>query len=137
MLRGAGGDYLPPAAAAPRSVGPSSFPRPPLTRESPLLVLLPAPSKQTHPETPTNTTQVVVYDSLEYCASTKNLASVAHCRNFKLVKGDVASADLVRFVLEAEGVDTVMHFAAQTHVDNSFGNSLAFTVSFGCSCWLF
>jgi dTDP-glucose 4,6-dehydratase len=44
------------------------------------------------------------------------------------VKGDVASADLVRFVMEAERVDTVMHFAAQTHVDNSFGNSLAFTV---------
>lgn len=71
-----------------------------------------------------------MYDSLEYCASTKNLAPIQGRPNFKFVKGDVSSADLVRFVLEAEGVDTVMHFAAQTHVDNSFGNSLAFTVRF-------
>jgi UDP-glucose 4,6-dehydratase len=32
-------------------------------------------------------------------------------------------------VLAAERVDAVLHFAAQTHVDNSFGNSLAFTLS--------
>lgn len=36
--------------------------------------------------------------------------------------------DLLKFILESERVDTIMHFAAQTHVDNSFGNSLAFTV---------
>jgi dTDP-glucose 4,6-dehydratase len=33
----------------------------------------------------------------------------------------------VNFVLETEKIDTVMHFAAQTHVDNSFGNSFQFT----------
>ena len=33
------------------------------------------------------------------------------------------------YLLETEKVDTVMHFAAQTHVDNSFGNSLAFTLN--------
>ncbi len=33
------------------------------------------------------------------------------------------------YVLATEQVDTVMHFAAQTHVDNSFGNSLAFTLT--------
>jgi UDP-glucose 4,6-dehydratase len=32
-------------------------------------------------------------------------------------------------VLSTEAIDTVMHFAAQTHVDNSFGNSLAFTLN--------
>lgn len=32
-------------------------------------------------------------------------------------------------VLQTEGIDTVLHFAAQTHVDNSFGNSLAFTLN--------
>jgi len=30
-------------------------------------------------------------------------------------------------VLESEKIDTIMHFAAQTHVDNSFGNSFQFT----------
>ena len=45
------------------------------------------------------------------------------------MQGDIQSADLIKFLLEAEGIDTVMHFAAQTHVDNSFGNSLAFTMN--------
>ena len=30
-------------------------------------------------------------------------------------------------MLETEKIDTIMHFAAQTHVDNSFGNSFQFT----------
>ncbi|KAG2254766.1 hypothetical protein Bca52824_084902 [Brassica carinata] len=47
--------------------------------------------------------------------------------NFKFVKGDIASADLVNHLLITEGIDTIMHFAAQTHVDNSFGNSFEFT----------
>ena len=38
-------------------------------------------------------------------------------------------AGAFRRMLRDEKVDTVMHFAAQTHVDNSFGNSLAFTLN--------
>ncbi len=33
----------------------------------------------------------------------------------------------MNYVLEEEEIDTIMHFAAQTHVDNSFGNSFSFT----------
>jgi len=33
----------------------------------------------------------------------------------------------VNYVLDSEKIDTIMHFAAQTHVDNSFGNSFQFT----------
>lgn len=47
--------------------------------------------------------------------------------NYKFVKGNICSSDLVNFVLETEQIDTIMHFAAQTHVDNSFGNSFQFT----------
>lgn len=43
------------------------------------------------------------------------------------VEGDVCSHCLVRHVLKSENIDTILHFAAQTHVDNSFGNSLEFT----------
>lgn len=73
--------------------------------------------------------QVVVYDSLEYCASLRNLDEIRNATNFKFVKGDIRSADLIRHVLATEHIDTIMHFAAQTHVDNSFGNSIEFTVS--------
>lgn len=72
--------------------------------------------------------QVVVYDSLEYCASLRNLTAIRHAPNFTFVKGDIRSADLVRHVLATHKIDTIMHFAAQTHVDNSFGNSIDFTV---------
>ena len=50
-------------------------------------------------------------------------------RNPQFIKGDLQSADLLSYVLATEQIDTVMHFAAQTHVDNSFGNSLAFTMN--------
>jgi UDP-glucose 4,6-dehydratase len=72
---------------------------------------------------------VVVLDKLDYCATLNNLAAVRSTPNFRFVKGDIQSADLVVHVLQAEGIDAVMHFAAQTHVDNSFGNSLAFTLN--------
>ena len=45
------------------------------------------------------------------------------------MQGNITSADLVSYVLRKERIDTIMHFAAQTHVDNSFGNSFTFTES--------
>uniref|UniRef100_A0A7S4W8S4 NAD(P)-binding domain-containing protein n=1 Tax=Ditylum brightwellii TaxID=49249 RepID=A0A7S4W8S4_9STRA len=71
--------------------------------------------------------QIVVYDKLDYCSCLANLSEVERFRNFKFVKGDICSPDLVSYVLKEENIDTIMHFAAQTHVDNSFGNSFNFT----------
>merc|ERR1712194_74358 len=59
----------------------------------------------------------------------ENLDELKGLPNFKFIKGDIATADLVTYALLEENIDTIMHFAAQTHVDNSFGNSLAFTQS--------
>ena len=63
---------------------------------------------------------------MDYCASMKNLEAARRSPNFKFVRGDIRSLDFLTFVLSEEKVDTVLHFAAQTHVDNSFGNSLRF-----------
>jgi nucleoside-diphosphate-sugar epimerase len=52
-----------------------------------------------------------------------------HPLPLQFIKGDIQSGDLLSYVLNTEQIDTVMHFAAQTHVDNSFGNSLAFTMN--------
>lgn len=57
----------------------------------------------------------------------KNLEPVANLGTFKFIHGDIRSVDLVRYILSQEKVDTILHFAAETHVDNSFGNSFAFT----------
>lgn len=73
---------------------------------------------------------IVVYDKLDYCACVDNiLEEVGDLPNFKFVKGDICSPDLVSYVFKENEIDTIMHFAAQTHVDNSFGNSFAFTES--------
>jgi UDP-glucose 4,6-dehydratase len=63
----------------------------------------------------------------DYCSSLKNLVSVQDLPNYTFVKGSITSPDLVNYVLRKEHIDTIMHFAAQTHVDNSFGNSFSFT----------
>lgn len=70
---------------------------------------------------------VVVYDKLDYCSCLENLSEIKDLPNFKFVKGDIGSSDLVTYVFKENKIDTVLHFAAQTHVDNSFGNSFAFT----------
>ena len=71
--------------------------------------------------------KILNFDRLDYCSCLANLEEVAALPNYKFVKGDICSADLVNYVLETEKIDTIMHFAAQTHVDNSFGNSFQFT----------
>ncbi|XP_040943781.1 trifunctional UDP-glucose 4,6-dehydratase/UDP-4-keto-6-deoxy-D-glucose 3,5-epimerase/UDP-4-keto-L-rhamnose-reductase RHM1-like [Gossypium hirsutum] len=63
--------------------------------------------------------KIVVLDKLDYCSNLKNLLPSKSSPNFKFVKGDIGSADLVNYLLITESIDTIMHFAAQTHVDNS------------------
>lgn len=71
--------------------------------------------------------RIVGLDKLDYCSNLGNLNPSMSSPNFKFVKADVTSADLINYLLSEERFDTVMHFAAQTHVDNSFGNSFEFT----------
>ena len=71
--------------------------------------------------------KVVNFDKLDYCSSLRNLSELDGKPNYKFVRGNLLSADLIKYVLEQEQIDTIIHAAAQTHVDNSFGNSFAFT----------
>lgn len=71
--------------------------------------------------------KIVNFDKLDYCACISNLDEVKDLPNYKFVKGNICSHELVNYVLKSEEIDTIVHFAAQTHVDNSFGNSFQFT----------
>ena len=73
--------------------------------------------------------KIVNFDKLDYCSSLKNIESIQDAPNYSFVKGSITTPDLVNYVLRTERIDTIMHFAAQTHVDNSFGNSITFTES--------
>ena|SRR3990167_6706337 len=68
---------------------------------------------------------IVVLDKLDSCASLKHIASVKH--RLDCIIGDITDEKLVSNLFREYKFDTVMHFAAQTHVDNSFGNSINFT----------
>jgi UDP-glucose 4,6-dehydratase len=70
---------------------------------------------------------IVNFDVLGYSSSLEYLKKAESYPNYEFIKGDIASADLVSLVLRKYNIDTVLHFAAQTHVDNSFQNSLSFT----------
>lgn len=72
---------------------------------------------------------ILVLDNLDYCASIKSLEPYIQSKRISFVKGNIRSSDLLRHILTAYHVDTVLHFAAYTHVDNSFGNSLEFTLN--------
>ncbi|KAI5844276.1 hypothetical protein BZA05DRAFT_409629 [Tricharina praecox] len=74
--------------------------------------------------------KIVSFDKLEYCASLNNTRALDGRSNFTFVLGDVTSPAEVGAVLRTHNIDTVFHFAAQSHVDNSFargGGSLEFT----------
>src|ERR1700745_883433 len=65
---------------------------------------------------------VTVLDAMTYAASRESLAPVEN--DIRLVQGDVTDAELVsRLVAES---DAVVHFAAETHVDNSLADPASF-----------
>jgi dTDP-glucose 4,6-dehydratase len=64
-----------------------------------------------------------------YCASENNIdISIRNSERYHLVKGNLCSFDLISNILEIYGIDTVIHFAAQSHVQNSFDNALQYTL---------
>ena len=56
-------------------------------------------------------------DKLTYAGNLENLASVAHLTNYSFVKGDICDRSVVDQAMN--GVDAVVHFAAESHVDRS------------------
>lgn len=73
--------------------------------------------------------RIVCFDKLDYCATLNNHRILESCSNFSFFQGDVASPADVTACLEQYKVDTIFHFAAQSHVDLSFGNSYGFTAT--------
>src|SRR5690606_16430071 len=61
--------------------------------------------------------EVVVYDALTYSGNLANLAPVADSPRYSFVHGDIRDADLLDRTLP--GIDAVVHFAAESHVDRS------------------
>ena len=71
---------------------------------------------------------IINLDAMYYCASQNNIKeNIRKSKRYHLVKGNLCSFDLISNVLEIYNIDTVIHFAAQSHVQNSFDNALQYT----------
>jgi dTDP-glucose 4,6-dehydratase len=68
--------------------------------------------------------EVVVLDALTYSGNLENLAAVADSPRYSFVQGDIRDAALLDTLLP--GVDAVVHFAAESHVDRSVRDSSIF-----------
>jgi len=71
---------------------------------------------------------IINLDAMYYCASENNVKEeIRNNSRYKLIKGNLCSYDLVRHIINDYQIDYVIHFAAQSHVQNSFEDSLQYT----------
>lgn len=63
--------------------------------------------------------RVINLDKLTYAGSRANLSDLPHAERHTLVEGDICDAALVSDVLQRYAIDTIVHFAAESHVDRS------------------
>jgi dTDP-glucose 4,6-dehydratase len=68
--------------------------------------------------------KIVVLDKLTYAGSKSNLVNVFDNPNFEFIKGDICDSKLVFDTME--GIDAVINFAAESHVDRSIIDSTEF-----------
>jgi dTDP-glucose 4,6-dehydratase len=67
-------------------------------------------------------------DAMYYCADIRNINdNILYRKNFEFIKGKIQSKDLMMYILKHYNIDAVVHFAAQSHVQNSFTDSMRYT----------
>lgn len=70
--------------------------------------------------------QVVNLDNLTYAGNLENLKDIESAPNYRFVKGDIADAETVQALFGTYAFDGVLHCAAESHVDRSIKDPLAF-----------
>lgn len=73
--------------------------------------------------------QFVCLDRLSYAGNLMNLRAVEDADNYTFVRGDVTDGDLLKRLFEEHDFSTVVHFAAESHVDRSIEAPMAFVRS--------
>jgi len=74
-----------------------------------------------HPDT-----RIVNLDALTYAGNPESLRDVADNPNYTFVKGDICDPGAVAAVFSHHPIETVVHFAAESHVDRSIADGAAF-----------
>ena len=76
---------------------------------------------KTHPHA-----QIVNLDALTYAGNLSNLRDIEHHGQYTFVKGDIRDEALLTSLFQKHTFDAVVHLAAESHVDRSISNPLAF-----------
>ena len=69
--------------------------------------------------------KIIVLDAMTYAANSKNVAEVSEHVNYSFIKGDIGDREAVDRAVDS-GVDAIINFAAETHVDRSILDPEAF-----------
>ena len=69
---------------------------------------------------------IVAYDALTYAGNRENLAGLDGLENFQFVHADICEESRVASLLREQNIDTIVHFAAESHVDRSISGPDAF-----------
>ena len=70
--------------------------------------------------------RIVVLDALTYAGNAASLEAVSGSKDYRFIHGDICDQELVRRLLLEEQLDTIVHFAAESHVDRSIHEPDAF-----------
>jgi len=72
---------------------------------------------------------IVVYDKLTYAGNLDNLKDVSDDPRYAFVQGDICDAAGVRSAIAEHQIDTIVNFAAETHVDRSLSDAGSFVMT--------
>ncbi|WP_136805250.1 dTDP-glucose 4,6-dehydratase [Desulfosediminicola flagellatus] len=70
--------------------------------------------------------RVINLDKLTYAGNLRNLKGITEGENYRMVKADICDAEAIENLFIEEEIDTVVHFAAESHVDRSISGPAEF-----------
>jgi dTDP-glucose 4,6-dehydratase len=70
---------------------------------------------------------VINIDKLDYCSNKDNVVS-NDSNKYIFIEGSICDKELLKRIFDKYNIEYLVHFAAQTHVDNSFDNSINYTI---------
>jgi dTDP-glucose 4,6-dehydratase len=68
-------------------------------------------------------------DKLSYAGNIANLSGIEQDKRYQFVHGDILDKSLLRLLLEQYEIDTIVHFAAESHVDRSISGPEDFVMT--------
>ena len=72
--------------------------------------------------------KVINFDTLYYCAKKENIEqSIRESKNYTFIEGNLKSLELLKHIFQTNYITHIIHFAAQSHVQDSFNDSLRYT----------